>query len=100
MAKKIGASLREEAQGASAVYGRVEFPGFDATLDGKGAAWPKDSVADSAGISGHDSERPVTASEVAAIVREVLSEMKIYVLESDITDAQNAVRGVVEQTYF
>ena len=45
-------------------------------------------------------QHPVTAAEVEAIVRRALSELRVYVLESDITQAQNAVRGVVEQSYF
>lgn len=44
--------------------------------------------------------KPVTAAEVAAIVREALAELRVYVLESDITDAQNAVRAVVEKAKF
>lgn len=56
---------------------------------------------DVGGVStSYDDSRPVTAAEVAAIVRDVVSQMRVYVLESDITAAQNAVRGVVEQTYF
>lgn len=45
-------------------------------------------------------DRPVTAAEVAEIVREALAGLRVYVLESDITDAQNAVRAVVEKTVF
>lgn len=50
--------------------------------------------------NGDDGQHPVTAAEVEAIVRSVLSELRVYVLEADITQAQNAVRGVVEQSYF
>ena len=41
----------------------------------------------------HDNIR----SYVEDIVRDVLSSLKIYVVESEITDAQNSVRAVVEQ---
>lgn len=49
---------------------------------------------------GRGAGRPVTAAEVEDIVRRVLAGTTLYVLESDITQAQNAVKGVVEQTFF
>mgnify|MGYP003623911771 CR=1 FL=1 len=54
----------------------------------------------SAGTENYDDSRPVTAAEVAAIVNAALAGLKIYVLESEITEAQNSVKSVVEQTYF
>lgn len=56
------------------------------------------------GIAGYvaadHGDRPVTAAEVERIIRSALSELKVYVLESDITDAQSAVRAVVEKSVF
>lgn len=69
----------------------------DTTWDGRSGQWTPYSGAIR---EEQDGNRPVTAAEVAAIVREVMAEMRIYVLESDITEAQNAVKGVIEQTYF
>lgn len=45
-------------------------------------------------------ECPVTAAQVEEIIRAALAGLRVYVLESDITDAQNAVRAVVEKTVF
>ena len=59
------------------------------------AEWP---AADGGAEEG--AGRPVTAAEVEDIVRRVLAGTTLYVLESDITQAQNAVKGVVEQTFF
>ena len=41
-----------------------------------------------------------TATEIAAILKKTLSEIKVYVLESEITEAQRAVKSVVEQAMF
>lgn len=67
--------------------------------DGMSRAEGYGTVSDAAALAGIG-QHPVTAAEVEAIVRRVLSELRVYVLESDITQAQNAVRGVVEQSYF
>lgn len=42
----------------------------------------------------------ITAQEVAEIVAKVLGSLRVYVVESDITDAQNSVKTVVEQSTF
>ncbi len=39
----------------------------------------------------------LTIEELAAAIATALREVKVYVLESDISDAQRAVRAVVEQ---
>lgn len=47
-----------------------------------------------------DPDGYVTVGQVAEIVRRALSEIRIYVLESDITDAQNSVKAIVQQSLF
>lgn len=42
----------------------------------------------------------LTAADVEAIVLKTLSALRIYVVEADITAAQNSVRAVVEQSTF
>lgn len=98
--KIIGAVRTGQAQGESLPRSEGASGFFDTTMNGGQAEWPIPSEAAESRAGGDDLNRPVTAAEVAAIVREVMSELKIYVLESDITAAQNAVKGVVEQTYF
>ena len=44
--------------------------------------------------------RPATIADVFEIVKQLLSEMDIYVLESDITNAQNSVKNTIKQTSF
>lgn len=44
--------------------------------------------------------KPLTAEDVAVIVNGALASLKVYVVESDITSAQNSVRAVVEQATF
>ncbi len=96
--KKNGAAPTGRAQGGYAPYARVRTTVFAAN-DGDGAAeWPAAERAADAGAQ--SALRPVTAAEVEEIVRRVLSETTVYVLESDITEAQQAVKGVVAQTYF
>ncbi len=51
---------------------------------------------DSAGEPG----RPVTMGELQQILRTLLSNLRVYVLESDITSSQTAVRTIVEQSQF
>lgn len=45
-------------------------------------------------------EMPVTRAEVAQMIDERLGALRIYVLESDITAAQQAVKSVVELSSF
>ncbi|MDL2319903.1 hypothetical protein LJC45_02085 [Alistipes sp. OttesenSCG-928-B03] len=42
----------------------------------------------------------VTAEQVAEIIVRTLSSLRVYVVESDITESQNSVRAVVEQATF
>lgn len=42
----------------------------------------------------------LTVAELTDIMHGVLSEMRIYVLESDITDAQNSKKAIVEKSLF
>lgn len=42
----------------------------------------------------------IAIREIADAVRAVLSEVRVYVLESDITDAQSAVKAIVERSSF
>lgn len=53
-------------------------------------------VADTAG----QPERFITYAEAAGLIREALASLRIYVVESDITEAQNSVRAIVEQASF
>ena len=45
-------------------------------------------------------QRPATIADVFAIVKQLLSATNIYVLESDITNAQNNTQTTIKQTYF
>lgn len=45
-------------------------------------------------------ERTVTYSEVMELIARSLASLRIYVVESDITDAQNSVRAIVEKATF
>lgn len=47
-----------------------------------------------------ESNRTALQQTVRQVVEEKLSELKVYVLESDITDAQQAVKTVVKQATF
>ena len=85
--RKNSAAPAGQAQGGALPYARVEAAVFTTMYGTQEAEWP------AAG-------RPVTAAEVEDIVRRVLAGTTLYVLESDITQAQNAVKGVVEQTFF
>jgi hypothetical protein len=42
----------------------------------------------------------LTAQDVAAMIATALSQIKVYVLESEITAAQNSVKAIVEQSTF
>ena len=44
--------------------------------------------------------KPLTAEDVAAMIAGALSQIKIYVVESEITAAQNSVKAIVEQSTF
>ena len=81
-----GAAPEGRAQGGVLPYTGAVPEGSDPTL----------GVQESFGGGAHS----VTAAEVEEIVRRVLAGTKLYVLEADITEAQNAVKGVVEQTFF
>ncbi len=50
--------------------------------------------------SGAGGGNALTADDVARIVGNALASMRVYVVESDITAAQNSVRAVVEQATF
>lgn len=47
-----------------------------------------------------EKESALTAEDIAAIVHSALASMRVYVVESDITAAQNSVRAVVEEATF
>ena len=76
--RKNSAAPAGQAQGGALPYARVEAAVFTTMYGTQEAEWP----------------------EVEDIVRRVLAGTTLYVLESDITQAQNAVKGVVEQTFF
>lgn len=42
----------------------------------------------------------LTAHDIAAIIRETILSLRVYVVESDITAAQQSVKAVVEQSSF
>ncbi len=59
------------------------------------------ALSGTAGDSGQDSsDRPVTVAELQRILHSALSCLRVYVLESDITSSQNAVRTIIEQSKF
>ena len=89
--RKNSAAPAGQAQGGALPYARVEA----AMYGTQEAEWPA-----AGGGAEEGAGRPVTAAEVEDIVRRVLAGTTLYVLESDITQAQNAVKGVVEQTFF
>ena len=45
-------------------------------------------------------QHTISAEEIAQIIIKTLSSIKIYVVESEITEAQHRVKAVVEQTSF
>ncbi len=44
--------------------------------------------------------KALTAEDVSGIINSALASLRVYVVESDITSAQNSVRAVVEQATF
>ena len=93
--RKNSAAPAGQAQGGALPYARVEAAVFTTMYGTQEAEWPA-----AGGGAEEGAGRPVTAAEVEDIVRRVLAGTTLYVLESDITPAQNAVKGVVEQTFF
>ncbi len=47
-----------------------------------------------------EQQKQLTVQELAAAIAAALSQIRVYVVESDITAAQTSVRTVVEQTTF
>ncbi len=45
-------------------------------------------------------DRPITYAEAVELIAQSLAALRIYVVESDITDAQNSVRAIVEKASF
>ncbi len=45
-------------------------------------------------------DRPITYVEAVELIAQSLASLRIYVVESDITDAQNSVRAIVEKASF
>ncbi|MDR0907567.1 MAG: hypothetical protein LBM63_03020 [Rikenellaceae bacterium] len=43
---------------------------------------------------------PITRAEVGEMIAEALSSLRIYVVEADITAAQQTVKTIVEQATF
>ncbi len=44
--------------------------------------------------------KQLTAADVAEMIAGALSQIKVYVVESEITAAQNNVKAIVEQSTF
>ncbi len=44
--------------------------------------------------------KQMTTEEVVALIAAAISQIKVYVVESEITDAQNNVKAIVEQATF
>lgn len=42
----------------------------------------------------------MTADQIAEIIAKTIASLKVYVVESEITDAQNSVKVAVEQATF
>jgi hypothetical protein len=47
-----------------------------------------------------NTDTPITRAEVQELIAQALSSLRVYVVESDITAAQQAVRTIVEQANF
>jgi hypothetical protein len=45
-------------------------------------------------------DTPISRAEVQELITEALSSLRVYVVESDITTAQQTVRTIVEQASF
>lgn len=43
---------------------------------------------------------PALAKEVAQMIAAAIAQIKVYVVESEITDAQNQVKTIVERSTF
>lgn len=48
----------------------------------------------------YDDREPVTEADVVRIVCRLLADMRVYVAEEEITQAQRQVRDLVEESYF
>lgn len=62
-------------------------------------AWPE-AGADADADADGDAGRYATVAQVEQIVRSAIASLRVYVVESDITAAQNSVRAIVEQATF
>lgn len=47
-----------------------------------------------------DSDSPLTRTQAEQMIAQAIASLRIYVVESDITEAQNAHRVIVEQATF
>lgn len=45
-------------------------------------------------------DRYITIAEAVELITKTIGALRIYVVEADITEAQNAVRAIVEQSKF
>lgn len=45
-------------------------------------------------------DRPVTYSEAVELISQAIASLRIYVVESDITQAQESVRAIIGQSTF
>lgn len=68
----------------------------------EGSAVSLDETAGEArrGVESAAAAAPLTAADVAEIVVRTLGSIRIYVVESDITEAQQSVRTVVESARY
>jgi hypothetical protein len=51
-------------------------------------------------MNNESTDTPITRAEVSEMISEALAGLRVYVTESDITAAQQAVRTIVEQASF
>lgn len=47
-----------------------------------------------------DADRPITYAEAAELIAQSIASLRVYVAESDITEAQEAVKAIVEKSTF
>lgn len=47
-----------------------------------------------------DPETHLTRAQAEELIAQAISSLRVYVVESDITDAQNTVRTIVQQATF
>lgn len=47
-----------------------------------------------------DADQPITRTEAAELIAQAIASLRVYVAESDITQAQDAVKAIVDKATF